>query len=39
MIYRAFQNLKLSALGMGGMRLPLREDQSVDVDAVCGMVD
>ena len=39
MIYRAFQDLKLSALGFGGMRLPKGEDGSVDVDAVCGMVD
>lgn len=39
MIYRTFQELKLSALGMGGMRLPVREDKSVDEAAVCEMVD
>ena len=35
MIYRAFQDMKLSALGFGGMRLPVCEDKSVDVAAVC----
>lgn len=39
MIYRAFQDMKLSALGFGGMRLPVCEDKSMDVAAVCEMVD
>ena len=40
MIYRDFQGKKLSALGMGTMRLPLlNEDQSnIDVEAVKDMV-
>ncbi|MBR2934506.1 MAG: aldo/keto reductase [Oscillospiraceae bacterium] len=39
MVYRTFQNIKLSALGMGGMRLPVLEDKSVDQSAVNDMVD
>jgi predicted aldo/keto reductase-like oxidoreductase len=41
MIYRDFQGLKLSGLGMGMMRLPVRNGQNSDVDeeAVFRMVD
>ena len=39
MISRDFQNLKLSALGFGMMRLPLREDKSIDEAQVFEMVD
>ena len=41
MIYRSFQDLKLSALGMGGMRLPLLpgEEKQVDTAAVVELVD
>ena len=40
MIYRDFQNLKLSALGMGCMRLPLCEgnNSDIDIDATKKMV-
>ena len=40
MIYREFQNLKLSALGMGAMRLPVLDgrDDQVDEAAVAEMV-
>ena len=38
MIYNQFQDLSLSALGMGCMRLPMREDKSIDVDATRKMV-
>jgi len=41
MIYRDFQDLKLSALGMGAMRLPVVEgdDARIDVPAAQAMVD
>lgn len=41
MIYRSFQNMKLSALGMGGMRFPLLpgEERRVDEAAVARLVD
>ncbi len=40
MIYRDFQGMKLSNLGMGMMRLPVRGKYSeVDEEAVCRMVD
>ena len=41
MIYREFQDLKLSALGMGCMRLPVQEgdDSRVDEEATAAMVD
>ena len=41
MIYRTFQDLKLSALGMGAMRLPVFEgdDARIDVPAAEKMVD
>ncbi len=41
MIYRNFQNLKLSALGMGAMRLPVvnGDDAHIDSAAVQAMVD
>ena len=39
MVYRSFQDLKLSALGFGGMRLPRLEDKTVNEAAVCDMVD
>ena len=40
MIYREFQNLKLSALGMGAMRLPVLDenDTRIDEEAVYRMV-
>ncbi len=39
MIYNAYQNLKLSALGMGCMRLPhLENNDDVDISAVKKMV-
>jgi len=39
MIYRDFQNLKLSALGFGAMRLPVNPDNSIDEPQVYAMVD
>ena len=41
MIYRAFQDIQLSSLGMGAMRLPVigGDDSRVDEEAVCRMVD
>ena len=39
MIYHDFQDLKLSALGFGMMRLPLNEDKSIDEPQVFRMVD
>ena len=41
MIYRDFQDMKLSALGMGAMRLPVLEgdDSQIDVAATEKMVD
>lgn len=41
MIYKAFQDLKLSALGMGAMRLPVvdGDDSRIDEAAVMKMVD
>ncbi len=39
MLYNSFQNEKLSALGFGAMRLPLREDGSVDQEELDRMVD
>lgn len=38
MIYKQFQNLSLSALGMGCMRLPMRDDKNIDIDATRKMV-
>ena len=40
MIYRDFQNLKLSALGMGAMRLPVIDgnDAQIDKEAAAEMV-
>lgn len=40
MIYKEFQNLKLSALGMGAMRLPVADgnDEMIDTEAVGKMV-
>ena len=32
MIYKDFQGLKLSQLGFGTMRLPLREDKTIDLE-------
>lgn len=37
MIYKDFQGLKLSQLGFGTMRLPLREDKSIDAEQVAAM--
>lgn len=41
MIYKAFQDLKLSALGMGAMRLPVvnGDDGAIDEPAAQEMVD
>ena len=41
MIYRKFQDIQLSSLGMGAMRLPVigGDDSRVDGEAVCRMVD
>jgi predicted aldo/keto reductase-like oxidoreductase len=40
MVYKDFQNMKLSALGMGAMRLPVIEgdDSKIDETAAAGMV-
>ena len=32
MVYKKFQDLELSALGMGVMRLPLSSDNDADID-------
>ena len=41
MVYREFQDLKLSALGMGAMRLPVLDgdDSRIDEAAAGEMVD
>ena len=39
MIYKAFQDLQLSQLGFGTMRLPLREDKSIDEALAAAMTD
>ena len=39
MIYHDFQNIKLSALGFGTMRLPLNPDKSIDEPQVFAMTD
>ncbi len=39
MIYFDFKDLKLSKLGLGCMRLPVKEDNSIDEDEVFRMVD
>ena len=41
MVYREYQDLKLSALGMGAMRLPVLDgdDSRIDEAAACQMVD
>ncbi len=39
MIYRDFKDLKLSMLGFGTMRLPLKEDQTIDEELVAEMTD
>lgn len=41
MIYKNFQDIKLSALGMGCMRFPLCKDGSkkIDKDATREMID
>ena len=39
MIYHDFQNIKLSALGFGTMRLPVNPDQSIDERQVFEMTD
>ena len=41
MVYKDFQGLKLSALGLGAMRLPVinGEDSRIDENAVMEMVD
>ena len=37
MICKDFQGLKLSQLGFGTMRLPLREDKSIDAEQAAAM--
>ena len=39
MIYRRFQDLDISMLGFGLMRLPLNEDKSVNEELTAEMVD
>ena len=39
MIYKDFQDLKLSALGFGTMRLPVLADGSIDQAEVDKMID
>ena len=39
MIYREFQNMKLSALGFGTMRLPVNPDKTIDEPQVFAMTD
>ena len=41
MIYNDFQNIKISSLGFGAMRLPCENgsDKKPDLNAVCDMVD
>ena len=39
MNYFDFKDIRLSKLGLGCMRLPLREDKSIDEDEVFAMVD
>lgn len=41
MIYNDFNGIKLSALGMGNMRLPVVDgnDSQIDVDAAREMID
>lgn len=39
MIYRDFQGLSLSMLGFGTMRLPLKEDGSINEELVAEMTD
>ena len=39
MLYKPFQNLQLSALGFGTMRLPLREDGTIDQKELDRMTD
>ena len=42
MIYKDFQGMKLSALGLGAMRLPLTEggsDADIDEKAAAEMID
>ena len=41
MIYRNFQDIQLSALGFGAMRLPVlhNNDHEIDEDAALRMVD
>ena len=39
MIYKAFQDLQLSQLGFGTMRLPLRENKSIDEELAAAMTD
>lgn len=39
MYYNDFKGLKLSALGMGNMRLPVLDDKSIDVETTARMLD
>ena len=39
MIYKEFKNLRLSALGLGTMRLPLKENGLIDEEKTSEMID
>ena len=39
MIYKDFGGLKLSALGMGGMRFPTNEDESINYEKTAEIID